>query len=396
MTMTAAGVATWYLEQEARGMLTRLERVRPFAIHETMVPAAALTPTALSAIESFLIKGRRALRGRIHHYLAWLRGPGRTASPSSQQHRYTLLRLEFNSVLSQFDLFTEVVTQRSEHGTGVWLSGLDVLATDALALPTVDLNAPPVACYLARGPGAAIRRAHTRLPGGRSNPVSIIRVPRERMVGYGVASSLVHEVGHQAAALLSLVDVARPLLARARAGYPPQATEVWRHWENWISEIVADMWSVARLGIASTLGLMAVVNLPRWVVFRPSGNDPHPVPWLRVRLSCVMGNMLYPHPQWSQLSALWARLYPPRGLAPAYRALLDELDASMPAFVTRLFSIRPPALRGRRWVRSCRHPNGGRSGCWSSGVVGGTGPRRLPRSRRRWCSRLSARPAPPA
>ena len=37
------------------------------------------------------------------------------------------------------------------------------------------------------------------------NPVAIIRVPRERMVGHGIASSLVHEVGHQGAALLGLV-----------------------------------------------------------------------------------------------------------------------------------------------------------------------------------------------
>jgi len=34
--------------------------------------------------------------------------------------------------------------------------------------------------------------------GGGENPVAIVRVPRERMVGNGIASSLVHEVGHQA------------------------------------------------------------------------------------------------------------------------------------------------------------------------------------------------------
>ena len=59
-------------------------------------------------------------------------------------------------------------------------------------------------CYLDRGHGAAIRRARARLPGGGMSPVAIIRVPRERMVGAGIASSLVHEVGHQAAALLDL------------------------------------------------------------------------------------------------------------------------------------------------------------------------------------------------
>ena len=43
-------------------------------------------------------------------------------------------------MLSQFDLFTEVITQRSEHETGVWLSGLDVveLAEGPVRLFSVD------------------------------------------------------------------------------------------------------------------------------------------------------------------------------------------------------------------------------------------------------------------
>ena len=95
-------------------------------------------------------------------------GPGRDGLREEQQRRFVLIRLEFNDVLSQFDLFTEVITQRSEHETGVWLSGLDVLAADALRTrpPRAGLEPPPVVCYLARGPGAAIRRARTRLPGG--------------------------------------------------------------------------------------------------------------------------------------------------------------------------------------------------------------------------------------
>ena len=98
-----------------------------------MVPAAALTPAAQSPIERFLFDGRRDAARRVREFLRWLRGPGAgRAPPAEQQRRFTLIRLRFNDVLSQFDLFTEVITQRSEHGTGVWLAGLDVLAADAL------------------------------------------------------------------------------------------------------------------------------------------------------------------------------------------------------------------------------------------------------------------------
>src|SRR4051812_27770972 len=216
-------------------MLTRLALVRPFAVHETMVPAAALSPVAQVAIERVLVGGRRELRRAILDYRRWLAGPGRAASAEQAHRRFTRLRLRFGAALTHFDLFTEVVTQRSEHVTGVWLSGMDELAKDALTLPGYDLDAPPAIVYLSRGAGAAIRRARTRLPGGASNPAAVIKVPRERMVGHGIGASLVHECGHQAAALLCLVEGLRQYLTtlpRYRA--QPQ---VWRYWQLWISEI---------------------------------------------------------------------------------------------------------------------------------------------------------------
>ncbi|HEX6625340.1 MAG TPA: hypothetical protein VF064_16620, partial [Pyrinomonadaceae bacterium] len=238
----------WLLEQEARALLSRLARVKPFALLEPALPAATIPPNAQTAIETFLASGRHELRARVRGFIAWLRSPpGFGASPAEAQRRFTLLRLRFNDVLSQFDLFADVLTQRSEHETGVWLAGLDVVAAEALRVPGGYFDLPPVICYLDRGPGAAIRRARTRLPGGAENPVAIVRVPRERMVGSGIASSLVHEVGHQGAALLELVESLRPALqAKQRGGTDGHLA--WRFWERWISEIVADFWSVARIG----------------------------------------------------------------------------------------------------------------------------------------------------
>jgi hypothetical protein len=349
-------VATGLIEQEARALLTRLARVRPFVLYETMVPAAALTPAAQIRIENFLIHGRRALGLRVLDFLRWLRGPGRTAGPREQQRRFTTIRMGFNDVLAHFDLFTEVITQRSEHGTGVWLSGLDVLAREALELPGW-FEAPPVICYLARGPGAAIRRARTRLPGGATNPVAIIRVPRERMVGHAIGSSLIHEVGHQGAALLALVESLRPVLRRLGDAQTGPAAEPWRSFERWISEIVADLWSVARLGIGATLGLIGVVSLPRFFVFRPSGDDPHPVPWLRVLIGCAMGDALYPNPQWDVLARTWRRLYPPDGIEPEYLRSLDRLVAALPQFTEVLLGHRPAGLGGRGLGEVLRRPD---------------------------------------
>jgi hypothetical protein len=339
------GIARWALEQEARSLLTRLGRVRPFALQETMLPAAALTPASQIAIDRFLIGNRYRLRRQVLAYLRWLREDGADASPAEMQRRFTVVRLQFNDALTQFDMFSELITQRSEHETGVWLAGLDALAADALSLPHAPFEQPQVVCYLARGPGAAIRRARTRLPGGGQNPVAIVRVPRERMVGHGIASSLVHEVGHQAAALLGLVESLRASIHARRVG--PAEQHAWSLWERWISEIVADFWSIAKIGVGSTIGLIGVVSLPAWFVFRVNEDDPHPVPWIRVRLSCAIGDALYPHPQWRGLAALWESLYPRDRLDAARRQVLAALEATAPALVALLVDHRPRSLGGR-------------------------------------------------
>ena len=342
------------LEHEARALLARLARVKPFALYETMVPAARPATPAQAAIEAYLARGRRELRARVTAYLSWIRGSGRQATPEQAQRRFLFLRLRFNVVLSDFDVFADVLTQRSEYDTGPWLAGLDVVAADALRLAGLPQPPPSVICYLDRGHGAAIRRARARLPGGGASPVAIIRIPRERMIGSGIASSLVHEVGHQGAALLDLVNALREPLARMQAGAGDDAA-AWQLWDRWISEIVADLWSIARIGVGSTMGLMTIVSLPRPFVFHMTAGDPHPIPWMRVRLSCAIGHALYPDSQWKRLSDLWAAFYPLRGeMTTTQRHTIAALEQTLPTFVRFLLSQRPPALGGRTLYEAFR------------------------------------------
>ncbi len=336
--------ALWLLEQEGRAMLTRLDLLKPFMLHQPMVPAATLSRAAQIAVERYLATGRHALRSQIQSFLDKLHGTLRHAAPAEAQRQFSLLRLKFNEILSQFDIFSDALTQRGSNDIGVWLAGLDVIAADALTLPDY-YQAPPVVCYLDQGIGAAIRRARTRLPGGSENPVAIIRIPRERMIGSGIASSLVHEVGHQAAALLDLVKPMRLKLQKLQINHA-RTSNAWTFWERWISEILADFWSVARLGIASTLGLIGVVSLPHPFVFRVGLDDPHPIPWLRVRLSCALGQRCYPHAQWAKLGQLWEAFYPLDNVEHVKRQLLLQLDNEIDNFLDVLLTEQFQSLGG--------------------------------------------------
>jgi hypothetical protein len=344
--MPLSRTAGLFLAQEARALRSRLDTMKPFALTETMVPAAAFSPQAGAAIETLLAAERRKLRSLIHVFLRWLEGPsGRATAPKEAHRRFTLLRLKFNAMLTQFDIFADALTQRSENETGVWLAGLDALAADALTLSTEYFPVPPVVCFLDRGIGAAIRRVKTRLPGGAMSPASVIRLPRERMVGYAIAGSLCHECGHEALVFLDLVASLRPAL-RERQQKDGEGKTAWMLFERWLKEILSDFWSVARVGIGSTLGLMGVVSLPRPFVFRCNLDDPHPVPWLRVKISAAIGNALYPHPQWQALEKMWTGFYPIEGLDARTRGIIQDVEERIPALVELLANHRPPSLRG--------------------------------------------------
>ena len=313
-----------------------------------MLPAAAITPGVHTAIERYLVAGRAELGARVGAYIGWLAGPGRGAPPASMQRHFALIRIRFNEVLSQFDLFADVLTQRSEPETGVFLAGLDVLASEALSIPEAPYETPElICCYLDRGPGAAVRRARTRLPGGGESPVAIVRVPRERMVGFGLGASILHEVGHIVSASFRTVESIRPLLKGLERGSSRRESEAWGLYGRWLGEILSDLWAVGKLGISGSLGLMAVISLPSFFVFRHNLDDPHPIPWIRLKLSCAFGDALYPDPQWRELATLWDRLYPPARLPAARREQLAVLEATMPALVTQIVDHRPRLLRGR-------------------------------------------------
>src|SRR3954466_11566470 len=101
--------AAWTLEQETRALSTRLVGVRPFALQESMLPAANLLPGSQVAIEKFLNIGRTEIRRRLDEFLRWLSAESAHSGPEEAQRRFTLLRLRFNAVLTHFDLFDNVM-----------------------------------------------------------------------------------------------------------------------------------------------------------------------------------------------------------------------------------------------------------------------------------------------
>lgn len=337
-----------YLSNEAQSLLTRLSQVKPFSMTMPMVKGASVSHKAFNEIMELLEAGKDELKHKVIRFIDILKNAQASRGRENDfQSSFILLKLRFNNILDQLDIFADVLSQRSEHDVGVWLAGLDVLAEDGLSVVKKITDTPSLVVYLDRGHGAAIRRARTRLPGGDENPVAVIQIPRERMVGSGIASSLVHEVGHQAAAILDLVATLKSVLVRK--GNESRGTVAWKYFERWISEIVCDVWAAGHLGIAATMGLMGVVTLPRYFQFRLDLNDPHPAPYVRVFLSYAVGKKLFPHAQWDVLWNMWKVFYPKQGLNKETLKVLEDIENHTDDFVDVVLNHSTKEMKGRRF-----------------------------------------------
>ena len=180
--------------------------------------------------------------------------------------------------------------------------------------------------------------------------MSIIRIPRERMIGY-LRDRFLPGARDRASgggpARPGRVAAPRASAGPARRCADQRSELAWQLWERWISEIIADLYAIARVGVASTMGLIGLVSLPSAFVFRIALDDPHPSAWIRVHLSCAFGDALYPDPQWRQLARVWTSLYPVGRLLADRVRVIRALLATAPAFVRLVLGHRPA---GAAWA----------------------------------------------
>jgi hypothetical protein len=332
---------------ETGALERRLAEVPSFASTIPMVGAAAPSHSAVCLADRAVERSRRLLRTDLRGLRRSLSSP-RDASRTRlrrEQRRYLAVRTQFSRLLSTIDVYADCLSQRAEHRIGVLLRGLDILAEDGVRADVPGYRPPPLVCYLddtIPGGGGAIRRAFTTLPGGETNAVGLIKIPRERLLGIGLAS-LLHEVGHQGVASLKLLPPYRTAIAQEalRGTIPPEAAS-W--WSMKLSEVLPDLWAVAKLGITATLGLFGVLARTPRLTYFDNPTDPHPGGWLRALTSIAWGEEIMPHPLWGSLRALWLTLYPREEAPLAARLQSNLLLPTIKPIVRLLARLQPSAL----------------------------------------------------
>jgi hypothetical protein len=204
------------------------------------------------------------------------------------------------------EFFGDAVRSRSTPKLAAMLRGLDALAGTAMdaVLRPLGRRTPPVLTYLDRGLGASILRAGVRLWDLESiNPVAAIKITRHNLRR---PTALIHEAGHQVAAMLGFNEELARMLEAAMG---PAGPEVAAIWASWSSEIAADAHAFVHTGYAAVAGLHDVVSGDPRTFFDLRLGDPHPVPYLRVLLGVAMCRRFYGAGPWDDLADAWQASY---------------------------------------------------------------------------------------
>ncbi|HEY0712079.1 MAG TPA: hypothetical protein VGF45_05360 [Polyangia bacterium] len=345
MNVLAAARAWRWMSTEALATERRLRAVPAFSATIPMVADAVPSLEALAVADRAVATAKASLQLRLRGFVDLLSAQPPSPTTLVRLHRrWIVLRSQFDQLLSTVDVFADALTQRAEHGTGTLLRGLDRLALDGLRTTRWLYRSPPLVCYLDAGLGGAIRRAFTQLPDGSANGVALVRVPRERLFGAALASVL-HEVGHQGAALLDLVPAYQKVISRAAVA--GQLTDIQAvYWLRKISEALPDAWALCKLGPTASIGLFGTFGRSPRFTFHDNVADPHPMPWIRALLSVELGASLLPDPVWSELRDLWLTLYPRERAPHDCLDLIESISPSIPVMAGLLARSHLRALRG--------------------------------------------------
>lgn len=312
------------------------------------------SPQAWSHLERYLgMSLRRHLTGVIDR----LAGQARVLSTLHREARSPTARADVRRRLLEFqrqylrtertlDFFADAINCRTNPQVAAVLRACDTLANRSMTqvLDAIGKITPPAVTYLGEGRGASILKAHQRLwDGGEICPVAAIKVTRHNLLQ---PTALVHEAGHQVAAIVGWNDELAATLAQSlqRQGASADLADIWA---GWASEIAADAFSFVHTGFASVAALHDVLDGDPAQVFRHLQGDPHPISYLRVLLGVQMCRHFYGEGPWDTLALSWTGTHRLERAAPETRVIAVDSLALLDAVVRLAIDTPMRAFQGR-------------------------------------------------
>lgn len=339
---TSAGAPASALGQWIRAQAVNLSRhaqgLREFGKGEFGTGVEAPSDGHVSAVNTLLRRLRPGLALRSQKLAVLARkalaqpSAGNLSSVVTHKHQ---AHDRVRHVEKIWDFYFELFGQR-QSPFGKWLTGCDRVALDCYQAAYTGIGiarsvpAPPPFSYMRTGFGPATFRRGIPVSflGREKNPFPLVQLPYHRMLNPWTLGAVLHEVSHNIQSDLGLSKAVPLAMARQllKHGIPSSAAQIWTRWNR---EIFADLSGLLQGGPGVVPSLMDVVGRSPEIVYAYDPRGVHPVPYLRVLLSCeLLGRMGFPREAQAWRTA-WCTLYPgPRqGGLPAL--LLHSAPAAM-------------------------------------------------------------------
>jgi hypothetical protein len=270
-----------------------------------------------------------------------------TADLSIVRRQLLKFRNRYSRVEMTLAFFADAINTRINPKISGYLKAYDILAYRSMSMLLDQLGKPTPSAlsYFEKGIGAAVLRANLRLWDGTGvNPVAAIKVTHHNLLRN---TALIHEAGHQMAAVVGWNEELASKLASGLSGAP---TGVAGEWASWASEIGADAFAFVHTGYAAVAALHDVLAAEAGTVFRHTPGDPHPISYIRVLLGVEMCRQFYGSGPWDELADAWMALYPVHKAPDDSRSLLEASVTVLPSIVR--ITLRDPmrAFQGRPLV----------------------------------------------
>lgn len=230
-------------------------------------------------------------------------------------HHSALVEREIDRARRAFGLFFDIFSQRGTRFASA-LAACDVIAADCFQVvrrSAPGLLGPPLLkpiTYLEHSfsPATFRRGVLLRRLLGERNPFPLIRVPYERIEAPWGMGVVLHEIGHNLQADLSIWNETQSALQRRVLGVTgdPWLTRLWGRWHK---EIFADLVACLLGGPASAHSMKDFLAYPaaRVLTFHPL--SVHPTPYVRVLIQAEMLQRMGFSERARDVRSNWVRLY---------------------------------------------------------------------------------------
>ena len=332
-----------FLDAKIRSLAARARRLARFdrdsvGIRPEDVPFAP-SPAHFAAANQRLVDIDRHVRRQLRSLGRALRRPEKGYDELLRQA--ALVEREIDRARRAYGLFFDVFIQRGTAFAPA-LAACDTIAADCFqvvrrAAPgLIDGPLLKPVTYLEHSfsPATFRRGVMLRRLLGEQNPFPLVRIPYERIESPWGMGVLLHEIGHNLQADLTIWQETQQAVQR-RVWQVSRNAWVTRIWARWHKEIFADLVAILLGGPASARSMKDFLAYPasRVLTFRPL--SVHPTPYLRMFIQAEMLRRMGFTPAARRIQNNWSALYswhvpnsriPPQLVATASRIIPHVID----------------------------------------------------------------------